>query len=70
MLSETLMNELQRYTIGPRVKALRLRKKLGLVQLAAPHWSLLSHAIQDRTRPDVSHAPDSSPYRDGFRRWA
>lgn len=34
MLSDTLVNELQRYAIGPRIKALRLRKKLGLVQLA------------------------------------
>lgn len=34
MLSETLSNELQRYAIGPRIKALRLKKKLGLVQLA------------------------------------
>ncbi len=34
MLSDTLTNELQRYAIGPRVKALRLKKKLGLVQLA------------------------------------
>lgn len=34
MLSDTLSNELQRYAIGPRIKALRRRKKLGLVQLA------------------------------------
>ena len=34
MLSDTLSNELQRYAIGPRIRALRLRKKLGLVQLA------------------------------------
>lgn len=34
MLSDTLSNELQRYAIGPRIKTLRLRKKLGLVQLA------------------------------------
>ncbi|TIO07205.1 MAG: helix-turn-helix domain-containing protein [Mesorhizobium sp.] len=34
MLSDTLSNELQRYAIGSRIKALRLRKKLGLVQLA------------------------------------
>ena len=33
MLSDTLTNELHRYAIGPRVRALRLRKKLGLVQL-------------------------------------
>lgn len=33
MLSETLSEELKRYRIGPRVRALRLRKKLGLVQL-------------------------------------
>lgn len=35
MLSETLTNELERYQIGPRVRELRLRKRLGLVQLAA-----------------------------------
>ena len=34
MLSDTLSSELQRYAIGPRIKAMRLRKKLGLVQLA------------------------------------
>ena len=34
MLSDTLTNELHRYAIGPRVRALRLRKKLGLVQLS------------------------------------
>ena len=33
MLSDTLTNELQRYAIGPRVRALRVGKKLGLVQL-------------------------------------
>ena len=35
MLSDTITNELQRYAVGPRIRALRLRKKLGLVQLAA-----------------------------------
>jgi transcriptional regulator with XRE-family HTH domain len=35
VLSDTLTEELQRYAIGPRIKALRLRKKLALVQLAA-----------------------------------
>lgn len=33
MLSETLTTELEQYRIGQRVKALRLGKKLGLVQL-------------------------------------
>jgi transcriptional regulator with XRE-family HTH domain len=33
MLSETLTAGLERYRIGPKVRALRLRKKLGLVQL-------------------------------------
>jgi quercetin dioxygenase-like cupin family protein/DNA-binding XRE family transcriptional regulator len=33
MLSETLMAGLERYRIGPKVHALRLKKKLGLVQL-------------------------------------
>jgi len=35
VLSDTLTGELERYAIGPRIKALRLRKKLALVQLAA-----------------------------------
>ncbi|MCB5203792.1 XRE family transcriptional regulator [Neorhizobium sp. T786] len=34
MTSETLTTELERYRIGPRIKALRLKKKLGLVQLS------------------------------------
>ncbi len=35
MLSQTLTSELGRYKIGARIKALRLSKKLGLVQLSA-----------------------------------
>ncbi|MDI7863940.1 XRE family transcriptional regulator [Rhizobiaceae bacterium n13] len=41
MLSETLANELERYRIGPRIRALRLKKKMGLVQLGA-HTGLSS----------------------------
>lgn len=33
MLSETLAAGLERYRIGPKIKALRLKKKLGLAQL-------------------------------------
>ena len=33
MLSETLSSGLERYRIGAKIKALRLQKKLGLVQL-------------------------------------
>jgi len=33
MLSETLTEGLERYRIGPKIRDLRLRKKLGLVQL-------------------------------------
>jgi transcriptional regulator with XRE-family HTH domain len=35
VLSETLTSELERYRIGPRVRALRLKKNLGLAQLGA-----------------------------------
>ncbi|MFU0504674.1 helix-turn-helix domain-containing protein [Pseudaminobacter sp. NGMCC 1.201702] len=41
MLSDTLTDELERYRIGPRIKALRLKKKMGLVQLGA-HTGLSS----------------------------
>lgn len=34
MLSETLITALQGYAIGPKIRRLRLRKKLGLVQLS------------------------------------
>jgi transcriptional regulator with XRE-family HTH domain len=33
MLSETLTAGLEKYRIGPKIRALRLKKKLGLVQL-------------------------------------
>lgn len=33
MLSETLTSELERYKIGTKIRALRLKKELGLVQL-------------------------------------
>ena len=33
MLSQTLATALERYRIGPKIKALRVQKKLGLVQL-------------------------------------
>lgn len=33
MLSETLMKGLDQYGIGPKLRALRLRKKMGLVEL-------------------------------------
>jgi transcriptional regulator with XRE-family HTH domain len=33
MLSETLATGLEQYKIGPKIRALRLKKKLGLVQL-------------------------------------
>ena len=33
MLSETLTDGLRRYKIGSKIRTLRLRKKLGLVQL-------------------------------------
>lgn len=33
MLSETLTTGLEHYKIGPKIRALRLKKKLGLVQL-------------------------------------
>jgi quercetin dioxygenase-like cupin family protein len=33
MLSETLTNGLEHYRIGPKVRALRLKKSMGLVQL-------------------------------------
>ena len=36
MLSETLTAGLERYGIGPKVRALRQKKKLGLIQLGAP----------------------------------
>ena len=39
MLSDTLATELQHYKIGPKIRTLRLKKKLGLVQLGE-HTSL------------------------------
>lgn len=52
MLSETLNNELQRYSIGPRIRALRLKKKLGLAQLGA-HTGLSSAMLSKLERGQV-----------------
>jgi transcriptional regulator with XRE-family HTH domain len=52
MVSETLATELERYKIGPRVRALRLKKKLGLVQLAA-HTGLSSAMLSKIERGQV-----------------
>src|SRR5436190_11740732 len=35
MLSKTLSSGLQQYQIGPKLRSLRLRKKLGLVELGS-----------------------------------
>lgn len=40
-MSDTLADELERYRIGPRIKALRAKKKMGLVQLGT-HTGLSS----------------------------
>ena len=45
MLSETLTNGLKRYEIGSKIRTLRLRKKLGLVQLGE-HTGLRPRAVE------------------------
>ena len=35
MLSDTLAEGLQQYAVGPKIRSLRQKKKLGLVQLGA-----------------------------------
>ena len=52
MVSETLATELERYRIGPRLRALRLKKKLGLVQLAA-HTGLSTAMLSKIERGQV-----------------
>ena len=70
MLSDTLTNELERYAIGPRIKALRLKKKLGLVQLAA-HTGLSPAMLSKIERGQMFPTlPTLAPYRNGFRRRA
>ena len=45
MLSETLTTALERYAIGPKIRALRLRRKLGLSQLGK-HTGFRRHCFQ------------------------
>ena len=53
VLSETLTTELERYRIGPRIRDLRLRKKLGLVQLGE-HTGLSSAMLSKIERGQLS----------------
>lgn len=52
MLSETLTKELESYRIGPRVRALRLGKNLGLAQLAS-HTGLSTGMLSKIERGQV-----------------
>lgn len=52
MLSETLTKELESYQIGPRVRALRLKKKLSLAQLAS-HTGLSTAMLSKIERDQV-----------------
>ena len=59
MLSETLAAGLEHYQIGPKIRALRLKKKLGLVQLGE-HTGLspgmLSKIERETAVPDAADA--------------
>ena len=52
MLSETLATGLEQYKIGPKVRALRLNKKLGLVQLGE-HTGLSSALLSKIERGQI-----------------
>ena len=70
MQSETLTDGLRRYKIGSKIRALRLKKKLGLVQLGEHTRSLGRPAVEDRARKPVPDTPHLAAHRDGIRRWA
>jgi hypothetical protein len=65
MISETLNKGLGRYAIGPKLRALRLRKKMGLVELGR-HTSLsaamLSKVERESCFPRFRHCSGSHLY--------
>ena len=54
MLSPTLTDGLERYEIGPKLRALRLKKKIGLVQLGK-HTGLSSALLSKIERGHDEH---------------
>ena len=60
MLSDTLVAGLAHYAIGPKIRALRQKKKLGLVQLGE-HTGLSPGMLSKIERGAlVSHAADTA----------
>ena len=57
-LTGTLQNGLERYGIGPNVRDLRTRKRMGLVELCA-HGSR-RHCSRRSSEPDVPDAADAA----------
>lgn len=69
MLSQTLSAGLESYQIGPKIRALRLKKNLGLVQLGQ-HTGMSSGMLSKIERGQLfSNASDAAQDRHGLRRW-
>ncbi len=63
MLSATLQQGLSEYAVGEKMRALRLKKKMGLVELGKHTGSLAGAALEDRARASVSHPADTAAHR-------
>ena len=68
MLSATLQKGLSEYAIGAKIRSLRLKKKMGLVELGPSHRAVSGAAVQDRARAVVSDAADAAAHRAGLQR--
>ena len=69
MTSPTLARGLRQPTsMAAKLRALRLRKKMRLVELAAAHRPVGRDAVETRTRRALSHAADAAADCAGLRR--
>ena len=70
MLSDTLKSGLENYGIGEKLRLLRLKKKMGLVELGR-HTGLSAALLSKVERgKSVSHAADAAPDSHGVQRGA
>jgi hypothetical protein len=72
MLSDTLIGALEPYSIGAKLRALRLKKSMGLVELGRHTGlsaALLSKLERSKLYPTLSDAADVAADRVGIWRW-
>ena len=67
MVNTTIVEGLRPYALGEKLRTLRLRKSMGLVELGQTYGSFVSDALKTGTREAVSYVAHTTSYCNGVR---